>query len=165
MDRSIDHEPYAITHFSYVYGRACRFCGSSIDVWMEAGRPMSVACDKERMTMRFLSIYTSRETGVPPSPEHMAKMGKLVEEGFKSGSLIATEGCLPSSRGARVYQSGGEVTVKDGPFTESKEVVGGFAILNATSLAHAIEQARDFMKVHGDDGTCEIRELYEAPKS
>jgi len=112
--------------------------------------------------MRFLSIYKTKETGVPPSPEHIAEMGKLIEESMKSGVLIATEGCLPSARGARVRRAGGNVTVTDGPFTESKEVVGGFALLQATSKAEAIEICKDFLKVAGD-GECEIREIFEAP--
>jgi len=112
--------------------------------------------------MRFLSIYKTKETGVPPSPEHIAEMGKLIEESMKSGVLIATEGCLPSARGARVRRAGANVTVTDGPFTESKEVVGGFALLRATSKAEAIEICKDFLKVAGD-GECEIREIFEAP--
>ncbi|PYR73994.1 MAG: hypothetical protein DMF86_19305 [Acidobacteria bacterium] len=112
--------------------------------------------------MRFLSIYKTKETGVPPSPEHIAEMGKLIEESMKSGVLIATEGCLPSVRGARVRRAGANVTVTDGPFTESKEVVGGFALLQATSKAEAIEICKDFLKVAGD-GECEIREIFEAP--
>src|SRR5215469_281076 len=60
------------------------------------------------------------------SQEEMAKMGKLVEEGLKAGYLLGTEGCLPSALGARVRRTGEKVVVMDGPFIESKEVVGGF---------------------------------------
>jgi hypothetical protein len=77
--------------------------------------------------MRFLAIYRSRETGLPPSSENMAAMGKLIEEMAKAGVLLATEGCLPSSQGARIRLSGGKFTVTDGPFTETKQVIGGFA--------------------------------------
>jgi hypothetical protein len=111
--------------------------------------------------MRFLSIYKTVERGVPPSQEEMATMGKLVEEGFKAGWLLATEGCLPSKLGARVRSSAGKLTVTDGPFTESKETVGGFAILKANSKDEAIELARQFLRVAGD-GECELRQLYEA---
>jgi hypothetical protein len=83
--------------------------------------------------MRFLSIYKSAETGVPPTAEYMATMQRLVEEGMKAGWLVATEGCLPSALGARVRSSGGKLSVTDGPFVESKEVIGGFAILEASS--------------------------------
>ena len=111
--------------------------------------------------MKFLSIYKNAERGVPPTQEEMATMGKLVDEGFKAGWLLATEGCLPSKFGARVRRSGNQLTVSDGPFTESKEVVGGFAILKANSKEEAIELARQFLKVAGD-GECELRQIYEA---
>jgi hypothetical protein len=110
--------------------------------------------------MKFLSIYKTVETG-PPSQEEMERMGKLVEEGMKAGSLLAVEGCMPSALGARVRQDRGKVSVTDGPFTESKEVVGGLAILQARSKEEAIRIARDFLKVAGD-GECELRQLYEA---
>ena len=111
--------------------------------------------------MKFLSMYKSQERNVPPSQEEMTRMGKLIEEGFKAGWLVATEGCLPSALGARVRMSNGAVTVKDGPFTESKEIVGGFAILNASCKEEAIQLAKDFLKVVGE-GECEIRQIFEA---
>ena len=111
--------------------------------------------------MRFLSIYKSAERNAPPSAEEMARMGKLVEDGFKSGVLLATEGCLPSALGARVRLSQGKVTVTDGPFTESKELVAGFAILNAKSKEEAIQLTKDFLLVAGD-GECEVRQIFEA---
>src|ERR1700704_1894487 len=114
--------------------------------------------------MRFLSIYKTVERNAPPSQEEMAKMGKLVEEGMKAGWLIATEGCLPSALGARVRSSGGKQTVTDGPFTEAKEVVGGFAILRANSKEEAIQLTKDFLKVVGE-GECELRQIYEADTS
>src|ERR1700739_1552374 len=111
--------------------------------------------------MKFLSLYKSAERGVPPTQEEMNKMGKLIEEGMKAGWLVATEGCLPSALGARVRSTNGTVSVTDGPFTESKEVVGGFAILRAKSKEEAIQLAKDFLKVVGD-GECELRQIYEA---
>ena len=110
--------------------------------------------------MRFLSIYKHEERTTPPAAEEMATMGKLIEEGMKAGWLLATEGCLPSVLGARVRRSNGKLAVTDGPFTEAKEVVGGFAILKANSKEEAIELARQFLKVAGD-GECELRQLYE----
>ena len=112
--------------------------------------------------MRFLSIYKSAETNQPPSPEFFARMGKLIEESMRAGTLVATEGCLPSTKGARVRLSSGQVTVTDGPFTEAKEIIGGFAILEARSKEHAIELAREFLAVAGD-GECEIRQIAETP--
>ena len=111
--------------------------------------------------MKFLSVYKTAERHAPPSQEEMARMGKLIEEGMKSGYLLAVEGCLPTALGARVRLSNSQVTVTDGPFTESKEVIGGLAILQANSRAEAIEYARQFLAVAGD-GECELRQLFEA---
>jgi hypothetical protein len=109
--------------------------------------------------MRFLSIYKTAETGVPPTPEHMETMQRLVEDGMKAGWLLATEGCLPSAQGARVRSSGGNVIVTDGPFAETKEIIAGFALLEATSKEEAIRMAEDFLKVAGD-GECELRQIF-----
>jgi len=111
--------------------------------------------------MRFLSIYKSVERASPPTQEEMADMGKLIDEGTKKGWLLATEGCLPTALGARVRQSGNKVSVTDGPFTEAKEMVGGFAILKVNSKQEAIDLARKFLQVAGE-GECELRQLYEA---
>jgi hypothetical protein len=115
--------------------------------------------------MRFLTLYKpadtkSMEAGVPPSQEEMAAMGKLIEDGFKSGVLLAAEGCQPSSKGARVRRSGGKVSVTDGPFAESKEIIGGLAIIRASSKEEAIEHAKRFLDVAGD-GVSEIWQLHE----
>jgi len=111
--------------------------------------------------MRFLSMYKNVERGVPPTEQEMAAMGALIEEGFKAGWLLGTEGCLPSALGARVRRDGERETVSDGPFTEAKELIGGFAILQADSKEEAIELCRKFLAVAGD-GECELRQLYEA---
>ena len=110
--------------------------------------------------MKFLSIYKSVETRVPPTQDEMERMGKLIEEGMKAGYLLATEGCLPSALGARVRSKDGKITVVDGPFSEAKEVVGGFAILKADSKAEAIQMVKDFLAVAGE-GECELRQVYE----
>jgi hypothetical protein len=113
--------------------------------------------------MRYLSIYKTVERNTPPTQEEMDRMGKLIEEGMKAGWLLATEGCLPSALGARIGNRGGKVTVTDGPFSEAKELVGGFAILQAASKDEAIELCKHFLAVAGGEGECEIRQLYEAP--
>ncbi len=113
--------------------------------------------------MRFLCLYKpNKPEGTPPTQQEMADMGKLVEEGMKSGKLLATEGCLPSAKGARVRLTGGNYAVTDGPFTESKELVAGMAVIQADSKADAIEQVKEFLKVAGD-GETELRQLYEGP--
>src|SRR5262245_31746304 len=91
----------------------------------------------------------------------MAKMTRLIEEGMRAGWLVTTEGCLPSVKGARVRRSSGKTTVTDGPFAESKELIGGFAILEAASKQEAIELARRFLEVAGE-GECEIRQVFTA---
>jgi hypothetical protein len=111
--------------------------------------------------MRFLSIYKAPETNAPPTTEEMAKMGKLIEEMTNAGVLLATEGCLPSAKGVRVRRSGGKLTVTDGPFTESKELIAGFALLAAESKEEAIELTKRFLEVAGE-GECEIRQIFEA---
>jgi hypothetical protein len=91
----------------------------------------------------------------------MVEMGKLIEDMTKAGVLLATEGCLPSSKGARVRYSGGKFTVTDGPFTETKELVAGFALFEVKSKEEAIEWTKRFLKVAGE-GESEIRQIYEA---
>lgn len=110
--------------------------------------------------MRFLSVYRSVEQNRPPSAEEMERMGKLVEAGMKSGRLLAVEGCLPSAMGARIRRADGSYTVKDGPFTESKEVIGGLAIINAKSKEDALEFLKEFLEEVGE-GECELRQLYD----
>jgi len=112
--------------------------------------------------MRFISLFTHQDRGTPPTPKLMADMGKLIEDGMKAGWLLATEGVPSGSTGTRVHSSGGEITVVDGPFTEAKEVIGGYALLQARSKEEAIELTRRFLEVAGD-GTCELHPLYEAP--
>jgi hypothetical protein len=89
----------------------------------------------------------------------MAEMGKLIEELTKSGTLLATEGCLPSKMGARVRLSAGNFAVTDGPFTESKEIIGGFAMIQVASKQEAIELTKRFLKTAGD-GESEIRQVH-----
>ncbi len=113
--------------------------------------------------MRFLTIYKPAKDECLPVTEHeMAEMGKFIDEVSKAGVLLATEGCLPSSKGARIRQSASKHVVTDGPFTETKELIGGFAILQVKSKDEAIEWTKRFLRVAGD-GEVEIRELYENP--
>ena len=80
---------------------------------------------------------------------------------MKAGYLLATEGCMPSAAGARVRLSDGKITVTDGPFTESRELIGGLAIIQANSKQEAIESIKQFLQ-HVGDGECELRQLYDA---
>ncbi len=113
--------------------------------------------------MRFLCLYKpAKAEGAPPNEAEMATMGKLIEDSFKSGALLATEGCLPSALGARVRMTDGKFKVTDGPFTEAKEIVGGFALIQAKSKEDAVEFTKAFMKIAGD-GEVEIRQVFEQP--
>jgi len=113
--------------------------------------------------MRFLSmIRIDENTGQVPSEQLMADMGKLIEELTRTGQLVSTAGLRPTSEGVRVkLHRGGRLTAVDGPFTETKEVIGGYAILEAQSKAEAVELTRRFLKVHGAewDVECEVRQL------
>jgi hypothetical protein len=111
--------------------------------------------------MRFLCLYKpSKQEGTAPTQQEMAEMGKLIDEMTQAGVLLATEGCLPSAMGARVRLSQGKLTVTDGPFAETKELIGGFALIRAKSKAEAIEWTKRFLKVAGD-GESEIRQVYD----
>ena len=113
--------------------------------------------------MRFLSMIRINESsGQQPSEQLMADMGKLMEELTRTGQLVSTAGLRPSAEGVRVrLHRGGRLTVLDGPFTETKEVIGGYAILEAQSRAEAVDLTRRFLKVHGADWDveCEVRQL------
>jgi hypothetical protein len=109
--------------------------------------------------MRFMAIVKpgkDYEAGRPPSPGLMAAMGKLNEESRKAGIFVTGGGLLPSAQGHRLSMTGGKVTVIDGPFTETKEVIGGFAILNYASHEQAIEGARRVMQIHAEHGITEL---------
>jgi hypothetical protein len=92
----------------------------------------------------------------------MAAMGQLIEEMARAGVLIATDGLQPSSKGARVRISNGQLSVTDGPFTESKELIAGYAILDVKSKEEAIELTKRFLQVVGE-GESEIRLMHEPP--
>ncbi|MEO7323980.1 MAG: YciI family protein [Dokdonella sp.] len=119
--------------------------------------------------MRFLSfIRVNENTGMRPSEQLMTDMGKLIDEMTKSGVLLETAGLRPTAEGVRMRLSGGKLKMTDGPFTESKEVIGGYAMLQVDSMEEALDCTRRFLKVHGDewDVECEVRQLDEdcAPK-
>ena len=109
--------------------------------------------------MRFMAMIKATkdyEAGRPPSPELIAAMGKLAEDDRRIGIFEMGGGLLPSSQGHKVTMRGGRVAVIDGPFAETKEVIGGFAILNYDSHAAAIEGAKRVMKIHADAGVTDL---------
>ncbi|GAA4912980.1 hypothetical protein LX16_2306 [Stackebrandtia albiflava] len=90
------------------------------------------------------------EAGTPPDPEHMAEMGRFIAEVAAAGVLVTTGGCAPSSQAVRIVSEGGRITTTDGPFTETKELIGGFAIIDVETKEEALEWSRRFWKVAGD---------------
>ncbi len=114
--------------------------------------------------MRYLCLYRpgTPERGDPPRPDEMAAMERLIEDMTRAGVLLATEGCLPSVRGARVRIEGGKFTVTDGPFPETKELIAGFCLMQVKSMDEAIEWGKRFLAVTGR-GESEIRQIFEAP--
>jgi len=121
--------------------------------------------------MRYLSVVKAAENQGAPPQALLDAIGKLTEESLKDGSLVSTGGLGATATGARVRIARGKLTVIDGPFTEAKEVIGGYAVLEAPSRREAIEAARRFMELHvqhwpGWEGECELRELvFLAPRS
>ena len=120
--------------------------------------------------MRYMMIVKANkdsEAGSPPNPELIAAIAKLADEAAARGAMVAAGGLLPSSQGVRIRVAGGKTSVIDGPFAETKELVGGFAIFDLKSREEAIESGRQFMQVHADilglsyEGELEIRPMFE----
>jgi hypothetical protein len=118
--------------------------------------------------MKYLTFIRHPESyrDSPPPAELMEAMGKFVQKSFQEGTLVDTGGLLPSIDGVRVRLADGKITVTDGPFTESKEVIGGWAILKTESKAEAIRIATEFMELHrkhwpGFEGESEVRPMFD----
>jgi hypothetical protein len=118
--------------------------------------------------MRYLSFIRHSESyrQSPPPPALMQAMGEFVQRSRRDGTLVDTGGLLPSKEGARIRLAKDEINVIDGPFAESKEVIGGWAILEARSKAEAVRMATEFMELHrkhwpGFEGECEVRPMFD----
>lgn len=118
--------------------------------------------------MKFLTFIRSSESyrESPPPNALMEAMGKFVEKSLEDGTLVDTGGLLPSKDGSRVRLARGKITVTDGPFSESKEIIGGWAILDVPSKADAIRIATEFMELHrkhwpGFEGESEVRPMFD----
>lgn len=115
--------------------------------------------------MRFMMIVKHPENQGPPPKALMDAIAKLAEEESKAGTMIGSGGLGPTAMGARVRLSGGQVTVIDGPFTEAKEVVGGYAQFELKSREEAIQSTIRFMELHqkhwpGWEGETEVRQMF-----
>ena len=116
--------------------------------------------------MRFMFIITSSQQSAP-SEALMAEMHKLSEREIKAGRMLDTGGLMPLAMGAQVRIKGGQLSVVDGPFVETKEVIGGYAIFELPGRAEALASAKEFMQLHKDfmpewEGVCEMREVAPA---
>ena len=116
--------------------------------------------------MRFMTMVKFDESLPmgPPPPALFEAMGKFAAEGARNGTLVDQGGLLPSAAGAIVSLVDGSIKAVDGPFTEAKELVGGYAVLEVRSKAEAIELAKRLMQIHRDhwprwEGSCEVRQL------
>ncbi len=121
--------------------------------------------------MRYLTFIrhseSYREQGPPPAL--MEAMGEFIRKSLADGTLVETGGLLPSKDGLRLRLADGKITVTDGPFTETKEVIGGWAILETDSRDEVIRISREFMELHrkhwpGFEGESEVRPMFEPGK-
>ncbi len=110
--------------------------------------------------MKYLMTYAANSKA-PPSPEQMAAIGKFGQEMTEAGVLLMTGGLVRPSKGTRVALSAGKFSVTDGPFTETKELIDGFALIRADSMAKALEVAQRFMTIAGD-GEGEVLQVFDA---
>jgi hypothetical protein len=109
----------------------------------------------------LLKADAASEAGVHPDPELFVRMGAFIEEVTKAGVLLATDGLKPSSAGKRVRLADGKVTVIDGPFNESKELVASYGLFQVETMEEAVEWTSRFLEVLGE-GECELRPIFEA---
>jgi len=110
--------------------------------------------------MKFLMIFESNPSAPPPSLETLAKLGAHTQKMLASGTVVLTGGVVRPSRGIQMKNEGGKVTVTDGPFAESKELIDGFAVVNANSKEEAIALSTEFLQIAGD-GKGEILQIFE----
>ena len=116
--------------------------------------------------MKFMMIVKSTENAGPPPKSLMDAIGQLGIEATRSGRMVEMGGLHPTVAGARVRLTGGRIAVIDGPFTEAKEVIGGFAVFDVKSKQEAIVEAERFMELHrqhwpGWEGETEVRQIFE----
>jgi hypothetical protein len=110
--------------------------------------------------MKFLMTYTQRPDAPPPTPEQMAAIGAFSEKNIKSGVVVMTGGLVRPTKGIQLTCDRGKVSVTDGPFAETKELIDGFALVEVASRAEAIAVASEFMELAGD-GTGEILQVFD----
>jgi len=121
--------------------------------------------------MMLVKATKDSEAGLPPNPKLLAAIGKLAEEESRRGTMLGAGGLLPSSQATRIHLAKGKLSFTDGPFAETKELVGGYAMFELKSKEEAIELGKRFMQVHADimgksyEGELEIRPIFDAPST
>lgn len=110
--------------------------------------------------MKFLMTYQG-DTSAPPSPQTLAALGKHTQEMIARGVVLMTGGLVRPDHGTKLTQIGGKVSVTDGPFPETKELIDGFALVRCDSREAAIEMAKEFMRIAGD-GQAEVLQVFDA---
>jgi hypothetical protein len=110
--------------------------------------------------MKFLMTYAQTPKAAPPTPEHMAAIGAYSEKMIKSGKLLMTGGLVRPTRGVQILCEQGKISVTDGPFAETKELIDGFALVEVGSKQEAVAMASEFMQLAGD-GTGEVLQVFE----
>jgi hypothetical protein len=117
------------------------------------------------MTMRFMTIVKTRESGVQPASELIDRINQLAEDATKRGQFVGMGGLGPTALGARARLTNGKITVTDGPFTEAKEVIGGYAIFDVNSKQEALDWTRRFLEAHiglwPQDLEVEVRQMMD----
>ncbi len=119
--------------------------------------------------MRIMYIVTSSQPPRPPTPALMEAMGKLADREIKAGRMLDSGGLLPVAMGAQVKITDGKLSVVDGPFVETKELIGGYAVFELRDKEEAVAAAVEFMQLHkehmpGWEGTCEVR-MFATPET
>ena len=119
--------------------------------------------------MRFMTIVKTRETTAQPSPELIDRINKLAEDAGRKGQFVGMGGLGPTAEGARARLANGKITVTDGPFTEAKEIIGGYAIFDVPSKKEAMEYTRRFLEAHiglwHQDLEVEVRQMMDDPSN
>jgi hypothetical protein len=129
--------------------RSGRFVDLTVDLTLGKENPM-----------KFLMTYAQKPDVAPPSPEQLAKLGAFTEKNIKSGVVVMTGGLVRPSRGIQLRCDSGKVSVTDGPFAETKELIDGFALVEVGSREEAIALATEFMQIAGE-GTGEILQVFD----
>jgi hypothetical protein len=152
IHRAVDFDPLCSTYSRELVGQV-------------GARAASKPETTRREHMRFMMLVKSAENRCAPPKELMDAMGKLAQEAIQAGTMRDTGGLAPIALSTRVRLSGGQVTAIDGPFTETKEVVGGYAVFEFQSKKEAVEAALRFMELHrqhwpGWEGETEVRQIF-----